>query len=150
MLKIYFGHIEDELHIADGWFDNQLDDAYYCTAFSKRVIKEIDKSDVINESMVMSPILGGIPITSVSSGAKGLIVMKYTDQSVNLVSIGDNCIPLLIEIISDNPERCLVSSRFVSLYEYGWNEKILVLNNNTIVNNHMELLKTYLDIDIRG
>lgn len=150
MLKIYFGHTEDELSIADGWFDNQLSDEYYCTEFSKRVIKEIDNSEVVNENMVLSLVLGGIPITDISSGAKGLIVMKYTDKAVNLVSLGDNCIPLLLEILAEDDERCLVSARFVSLYRYGWKKPILVLNNNTVVNNHIELIKAYSDISSEG
>lgn len=98
-LNVYFGEMPNELAIADGWFDNQLPDEYYVTDFSKRVIKTIDKSDVINENMVESLVLGCIPMTSISRGSKGLILYRYTDKIVNLVSLGDNCIPILLDIL---------------------------------------------------
>lgn len=146
MLSIYFGHLDDELGIADGWFDNQLDDKYYCTEFSKRVVSEIDNSEIINENMVVSPVLGGIPITDISSGSKGLIIMKYTDRMVNLVSLGDNCIPLLLEIAHEKPDMSLVSARYVNFYKFGWEEKILVLNSNQIVHSQSELFDAYLKV----
>lgn len=61
MLNIYFGIMEGELRTADGWFDNQLPDEYYTTEFSKKVIKDVDKSDVLSVNVVDSPIFWNNP-----------------------------------------------------------------------------------------
>ena len=142
MLSIYFGCMKDELRTADGWFDNQLPDEYYVTEFSKKVIKDIDNSEVVNENTVISPVLGAIPMTAISSGSKGVIVMRYTDKVVNLVSLGDNCITVLLSIL--NYKDLIVSSlRFVDFYKYGYRGDILVLNDNTIVKTPLELFEKY-------
>lgn len=148
-LYVYFGEMTNELAIADGWFDNQLPDEYYVTDFSKRVIKTIDKSDVINENMVDSPVLGCIPMTSISSGAKGLILYRYTDKIVNLVSMGDNCIPFLLDILKERGTLTVSTERLVDFYEFGYVGEINILNDNSVVSNSKELFKKYLEFCMR-
>lgn len=148
-LYIYFGEMPNELAIADGWFDNQLPDEYYVTDFSKRVIKTIDKSDVINENMVDSPVLVCIPMTSISRGAKGLILYRYTDKIVNLVSMGDNCIPILLDILKERGTLTVSTERLIDFYEFGYVGEINILNDNSVVFNSKELFKKYLEFCMR-
>lgn len=144
-LYVYFGEMPNELAIADGWFDNQLPDEYYVTDFSKRVIKVIDKSTVINENMVDSHVLGCIPMTSISSGAKGLILYRYTDKIVNLVSMVDNCMPILLDILKEMGTLTVSTERLVDFYEFGYAGKINILNDNSVVYNAKELFKKYME-----
>lgn len=144
-LNVYFGEMPNELVVADGWFDNQLPDEYYVTDFSKRVIKTIDKSDVINENMVESPVLGCIPMTSISRGSKGLILYRYTDKIVNLVSLGDNCIPILLDILKERGTLTVSTERLVDFYEFGYVGEINILNDNSVVYSAKELFKKYLE-----
>lgn len=44
--------------------------------WAKRVIKEIDKSDLVAPKVVESPILGQIPYTWISGGAKLLKICE--------------------------------------------------------------------------
>ena len=143
-LYVYFGEMPNELAIEDGWFDNQLPDEYYVTDFSKRVIKLIDKSDVINENMVESPVLGCIPMTSISSGAKGLILYRYTDKIVNLVSMGDNCIPILLDTLKEKGTLTVSTERLVDFYDFDYVGEINILNDNSVVYNAKELFKKYM------
>ena len=144
MLNIYFGSMEGELRTADGWFDNQLPDEYYTTEFSKKVIKDIDKSDVLSVNAVDSPILGIIPITGISSGSKGVIVLRYTDKVVNLVSLGDNCVRSLLSILEEK-ELTVSSLRFVDFYKYGYQGDINILNDNSTVSNSLDLFNKYYE-----
>lgn len=144
-LYVYFGEMPNELAIADGWFDNQLPDEYYVTDFSKRVIKLIDKSDVINENRVESPVLGCIPMTSISSGAKGLILYRYTDKIVNLVSMGDNCILILLDILKEKGTLTVSTERLVDFYDFDYVGEINILNDNSVVYNAKELFKKYME-----
>lgn len=64
----------------------------------KRMILDVDKSEVISPYCVVSPILGQIPNTSISGGVKALILMLKTDYIVNASSCGDNCVKWIIEI----------------------------------------------------
>lgn len=142
MLSIYFGCMDNELRTADGWFNNQLPEEYYTTDFSKRVVKKIDNSEILSNNTVDSPVLGIIPITGVSSGSKGVIVLMYTDMVVNLVSLGDNCIPSLLEIL-DHKDLVVSSLRFVDFYKFGYTGEIKVLNDNTVVNNSLDLFRKF-------
>mgnify|MGYP004458065591 FL=1 len=142
MLNVYFGSIVGELRVADGWFDNQLSDKYYVTEFSKKAIKNIDKSEVICEDAIMSPVFGIAPITAISGGAKGVIVLRYTDKIVNLVSVGDNCITELLSIL-EFKDLTVSSLRFVDFYKYGYTGVITILNDDTTVNNSLELFNKY-------
>ena len=144
MLNIYFGSMEGELRTADGWFDTQLPDEYYTTEFSKKVIKDIDKSDVLSVNAVDSPILGIIPITGISSGSKGVIVLRYTDKVVNLVSLGDNCVRSLLSILEEK-ELTVSSLRFVDFYKYGYQGDINILNDNSTVSNSLDLFNKYYE-----
>ena len=144
MLNIYFGSMEGELRTADGWFDNQLPDEYYTTEFSKKVIKDVDKSDVLSVNAVDSPILGIIPITGISSGSKGVIVLRYTDKVVNLVSLGDNCVRSLLSILEEK-ELTVSSLRFVDFYKYGYQGDINILNDNSTVSNSLDLFNKYYE-----
>lgn len=144
-LYVYLGEMPNELVVADDWFDNQLPDEYYVTDFSKRVIKTIDKSDVINENMVESPVLGCIPMTSISRGSKGLILYRYTDKIVNLVSLRDNCIPLLLDILKEKGTLTVSTERLVDFYEFGYIGEINILNDNSVVSNAKELFEKYLE-----
>ncbi len=144
MLNIYFGSMEGELRTADGWFNNQLPDEYYTTEFSKKVINDIDKSEVLSINAVNSPVLGVIPITGISSGSKGVIVSRYTDKVVNLVSLGDNCIPSLLRILKEK-DLTVSSLRFVDFYKHGYRGAINILNDNSTVSNSLELFNKYYE-----
>ena len=68
------------------WFDSDL---------VKQMVKDIDKTDVINCYTLLSPILGQIPPERLSTGVKGLIMMccDETARSYYFISsrYGQNC-----------------------------------------------------------
>lgn len=146
MLSVYIGKKPNEIGHAGGWFDHQLDLNVINQEFSKRVIRDIDKSEVINENTVKSSKLGIIPITKISSGAKAVIVMKYTNEVVDSAYFGDNCIKYVVEIAREK-ELVISMLRFINVFEYGYRGQIKILNNGSYVDNAMDLFNAYLEFE---
>lgn len=98
MVKVYFELPEDEIISTSKYFNNSYTEDWL-DDWAKRVIKEIDNSELISSGIVNSPVLGPITIREISSGAKALIIMN-ADGSVisNANSCGDNCAKLLAEL----------------------------------------------------
>ena len=72
MLKIYLGNMEKAIY-----FDNQYEDEWITKELSIRMIKEVDKSDVINSSLIQSPVLGTISVKELSGSVKTLMLMAF-------------------------------------------------------------------------
>lgn len=72
------------------WFEDQ---------FVRKVIKEIDKSEVISGEYIESPVFGGMSPERLSSGTKALILMRCDPQyTVYATRCGDNCFPFIKEL----------------------------------------------------
>jgi hypothetical protein len=67
----------------------------------KRIIKNIDKSDAIQDEYIQSPVLGAIPPQSLSDGCKAVILMEVLEgANIYGTRCGDNCVPDILEIAS--------------------------------------------------
>ena len=75
MLKIYLGNMEKAIYHPPTYFDNQYEDEWITKELSIRMIKEVDKSDVINSSLIQSPVLGTISAKELSGSVKTLMLM---------------------------------------------------------------------------
>ena len=75
MLKIYLGNMEKAIYHPPTYFDNQYEDEWITKELSIRMIKEVDKSDVINSSLIQSPVLGTISVKELSGSVKTLMLI---------------------------------------------------------------------------
>jgi hypothetical protein len=105
MLKVLFGKTgEDVITYPDDYFNHTFRKEWLNDDFVKGIIKEIDNSDVLSVECIMSPVLGQIPPTKLSGGAKTLILLYKNSKEdfdglmIDLISIGDNCTDLLLKI----------------------------------------------------
>ena len=57
MLKIVFGDIENSIYHPPTYFDNTYEDEWITDPLSVKMIKGIDKSDVISARAIDSPVL---------------------------------------------------------------------------------------------
>lgn len=98
MVKVYFELPDEEIISTSKYFNNSYTEEWL-DDWAKKVICQIDSSELISEGLVKSPVLGPITIREISSGAKALIIMN-SDQTVisNANSCGDNCAELLAEL----------------------------------------------------
>ena len=145
MLKLYYGELENVKYTGDGWFENQLGVEYLETDFSKSVVKRIDKSDVYNKNIIVSPILGGIPPERLSGGSKTLICINYTDWIFSITAMGENCYPILAEI-AEKKDIIMTCDRAMALYVYGYYGDIYIENTGKIVSNDKDLINELLDL----
>lgn len=109
--------------------------------FVRRIIKEIDNTEVRSDGTLFSHRLGPIIYTQLSTGCKALILIHKTDIKINGDRMGDNCVPLLLEIC----ERKDVEIALHHLMQFPDNFKALVLNSNKIITSHYEFLTEYLE-----
>ena len=94
-----------------------------CSSFGKKIIKQIDKAEVLSAQAVDSHALGVIPVTKISGGAKTLLlVLNEPEKIFNVSTCGNNCAPLLLEIAdtlkTDVTVICLDTVRLSKLFLY--------------------------------
>lgn len=82
-----------DLNYMDDWFDDET---------VRRMVLDVDKTEVINAYTALSPVLGNIPIERISGGVKGLImILKDPDKRVYSSTIfGGNCVPWITKLSS--------------------------------------------------
>ena len=94
MLNIYYGELDKENYVfdPDTFFDNTYEDEWITDDFAKKVIKDVDHSEVIDANSIKSPVFGYISPLQLSGGVKALILMKHFPGKVfNASNCGDNC-----------------------------------------------------------
>ena len=99
MLYIIFGDCKDVIYNTSGFFKNVYEKEWLEELQTKQMILDIDKSKVISDGAIDSPVLGIIPPTSLSGGVKTLILIEHiTDKIFNASNCGDNCAEWLLKI----------------------------------------------------
>lgn len=142
MLHLYIGRRKDYFLSGDGVFDFNFDCSYLLTDFSKKVIKAIDKSEVVDKNVIVSPILGGIAPSFLAGSTKTLLMLMYTDYKFYLEAMGDNCLPFL-KYISDQKDIFMCTTTIRPLFIAGFT-KFYVENTNEIVTD----VDRYIELEI--
>lgn len=73
MLFINFYDDEREIRYTDSYFNNNYQDEWMEDEEVKQIIRDIDSSELLNPQIVISPVLGAIPVTQISGGAKAVV-----------------------------------------------------------------------------
>lgn len=80
------------------YFDHLLDLSILQDPFVKKLVADIDKSDVIVQNVIISPIFGPIPPKQLSGGVKTLIVLYAQNKPVTGLSLSNSTITSLLSI----------------------------------------------------
>ena len=91
MLYITFNEPENFNRDIDVYFNNRYKKEWLQDHLVEDIIHDIDNSRLLSNYAVESPILGIIPLTRISGGAKALILMLKTDRVIWGTACGDNC-----------------------------------------------------------
>ena len=141
MLKIYLGNMEKAIYHPPTYFDNRYEDEWITNELSIRMIKAVDKSDVISSHLIQSPILGPISTKELSGSVKTLMLMAF-DQSgkvFNASVCGDDCAKWILSI--GKSKDLTINLRHIM--DFGDEDfEIEILNTGDIVHNMLE----YVDI----
>lgn len=99
MLRIWFGERENAIYNTAVFFKNVYQDDWIIDDFAKKIILDIDKSEVIDANNIKSPVLGGISPEKLSGGVKTLLLMlHYPGKIFNASNCGDNCAKWILKI----------------------------------------------------
>lgn len=138
LLKIWYGSFENDingkwfLRTPSMFFDNQYIEEWLEKKRSKDIIKDVDDSSYILNGIVDSPVLGKIPITEISGGAKTLILLDNCEEDfiVNVTGCGDNCSKWLLEIAKDKDIE--VGLDYLMKFDFSNEDIIKVMNTENI------------------
>lgn len=130
----------------DEYFDSVFKCNWITTEFAKKVIKAIDKTEVITENVLKSPVLGTMPPQWLSDGTKGLLLLKYdTRKDVVLRSnaFGNNCAPYILEIAREK-DIVLIGRHLINFGEFT--DDIEVLNVPKVCHGHAEYIQVCREV----
>lgn len=138
MLHIYFGDMPTAIYNTEVFFKNTYDEGWLFDDFAKKVIKKIDNSDVVDAQAIKSPVLGMIPPTDLSGGAKTLLLIKNCpDKVFNASTCGDNCAKFILELAKSRD----ITINLRHIMNFGKNKfTAKILNDGSTVNSMEELL----------
>lgn len=143
MLNVYFGDMPGAIFNTAVYFKNTYRDSWITNPLSVQMIKDVDKSDVVSEPVIESPVLGSITPLALSGGVKTLMLVKFDREHVfNASTCGDNCAKWLLKIAEKR--RVVINLHHVMDFGKG-PFKIKVLNNGKTVSNMDELLTATVD-----
>lgn len=73
------GCLWEDIGFPDDYFEGEFLPEWFDDPFVKRIVKEVDSSDVIGANKIVSPVLGDISCNSLSTGCKNLIIAHKCD-----------------------------------------------------------------------
>ena len=137
MLRVYYGEMPEAVYHTSVYFKNVYSDEWFAEPIAKKIIKEIDKSEVIDRRLIESKVLGRIPPADLSHGTKTLLLMYNCPETVfNASACGDNCAPWILEIAKLRD----ITINLHHIMNFGDNDfEIEILNCGKRVHNMAEL-----------
>ena len=138
MLNIYYGNMPEAIYNTSVYFKNMYEDEWIIDPFAKEMILDIDKSMVLDQAVIDSPVMGKIPPTSLSGGVKTLILIyNESDKVFNASTCGDNCAKWILKMA----EKKDLTINLRHLMDFGEGEfEIKILNTDQIVQSMRELI----------
>lgn len=138
MLNIFFGDMPEAIYNTAVYFKNVYEDNWITDSFSRKMILDVDKSTVLEQAVIDSPVMGKIPPTSLSGGVKTLILMKHEPEKIfNASTCGDNCAKWILEMAK--VQDFTINLRHIMDFGEGKFE-IRILNTNKVVHDMGELV----------
>ena len=107
------------------------------------MIRDVDRSEVLDSGVIDSPVLGKIPPLGLSGGVKTLILVLFEPRKIfNASTCGDNCAKWLLKIAAD--EDRTINLRHIM--DFGTEPfEINILNADTVVHS----MREFVDIAIK-
>lgn len=138
MLSVYFGDMPEAIYNTATYFKNSYRSSWITDPYAVSIIKDVDRSDVVSENAIESPVLGPISPLQLSRGVKTLLLMRFDRKHIYKASTcGDNCAKWILDMAKDRKP-------VVNLYhvmDFGREVfKIKVLNSGNIAHNLGELI----------
>ncbi len=139
MLTIIYGDTKDSIYNTNVYFKNTYDAEWIESDLAKKMIKDVDDSDVLGGECIQSPVLGQIPPERLSGGVKTLLLMlNKPDKIFNASTCGDNCAKWILEIAK--MQDITINLRHMMNFGIENRFDIKVQNGGEIVHSMKELI----------
>lgn len=140
MFYVTFETPENFNRDVDVYFNNRYQKEWLQDPIVVSIIKDVDKSDLLPNGVVISPVFGAIPITRISGGAKALILMLKVDRIWYGTACGDNCSDWIIKI----SEMRDITLYFEHPMEFSREFNAVCIDNGRIIHNNLDFSNCYL------
>lgn len=139
MLKVIFGDCEEAIYNTSIYFDNQYLDSWIETEFARKVIKGVDRGEILSSHAIDTKALGIIPVTKISGGTKTvLLIENQPDHIFNASTCGDNCARYILDI----GRRKEVTINLRHIMDFGKRKlSIYIVNEGIEVHSMAELVE---------
>lgn len=139
MLSIIYGDAPKSIYNTNVYFKNSYEPEWLKTDLARRMILDVDDSEVLSSECINSPVLGQIPPERLSGGVKTLLlILNEPDKIFNASTCGDNCAKWILEIgkIKD------ITINLRHMMNFGKNTafEIKIQNGGEIVHSMKELI----------
>lgn len=138
MLNIFYGDMPEAIYNTSVYFKNVYQEEWLTTPRAREMILDVDKSTVLGNAVIDSPVMGKIPPTSLSGGVKTLLLIaNVPDKIFNASTCGDNCARWILKLSTERE----VTINLRHLMDFGEGEfEIKVLNTGQVVHNRKDLI----------
>ena len=136
MLRVWFGDRENAIYNTSVFFKNRYKDEWITDEFARKVIKDVDHSEVIDANSILSPVLGTSTPLQLSGGVKALILMKnYPGLIFNASNCGDNCAKWILKLAKERD----FTINLYHVMNFGVGEyDIRILNDKKLITHGMQ------------
>jgi hypothetical protein len=136
MLKIYFGHLDNELPYPGDHFDLVYEESWFDDELVKAIVKDIDRATVYSAYCMTSEVWGAMNCTMLSTTAKNLILMYKVDGVHPATYCGDNGGKWIVEIAKR--KDLTITLGYIMKFERDFSA--VILNNNKTISTYKEYL----------
>ena len=139
MLTIIYGDAENSIYNTSVYFKNTYEPEWMESELAKKMIKDVDDSDVLSGECINRPVLGQIPPERLSGGVKTLLLMlNEPDKIFNASTCGDNCAKWILEI--GKQKDLTINLRHMMSFGKDTEFEIKIKNGGEIVHSMKELI----------
>lgn len=139
MLSIIYGDVKNSIYNTNVYFKNTYEPEWFESDLAKKIVKDIDNSDVLSGECINSPVLGQIPPERLSGGVKTLLLMlNEPDKIFNASTCGDNCTKWILEI--GKQKDLTINLRHMMGFGKDTEFEIRIQNGGEVVHSMKELI----------
>lgn len=139
MLTIIYGDEPRSIYNTNVYFKNTYESEWLESELAKKMIQDVDDSEVLSGECIKSPVLGQIPPERLSGGVKTLLLMlNESDRIFNASTCGDNCAKWILEIAKQ--KDLTINLRHMMNFGKDADFEIKIKNGGEVVHSMKELI----------
>ena len=139
MLTIIYGDEPRSIYNTNVYFKNTYESEWLESELAKKMIQDVDDSEVLGGECIKSPVLGQIPPERLSGGVKTLLLMlNEPDRIFNASTCGDNCAKWILEIAKQ--KDLIINLRHMMNFGKDTDFEIKIKNGGEVVHSMKELI----------